>query len=338
LIRTQLIALCALLAICACTNDDGSSGAMIGDDSGGSEITSDDSQDLSDGSGADADDAVVPRAAPAAADYEDLLVYDWELEANQEQYYCVYETLEEDLWVSAFEPIQDTGTHHVTLGFVDEGPADGVVEAGDLDAEFPCNGVTLGDELVYGAVFATQGLVLPEGVAARIPAGKQLLLSVHVLNPTGEPLTGRTGISVVRAEPEEIEQEAENVFAINLGIQVEPGASTHTSTCTMASDGTILALVHHMHLTGVWQKTTLVRNDGAREVLLDKAFDFEAQDTVVLDPPVRVEAGDRLEVECNFENDTDRTLTFGESTGENEMCLTSFYRFPAVADTFLCTQ
>jgi hypothetical protein len=355
----QRIFVGALVAlwVCACAGDDGASDSAM--DDGASDAPMDDESSGADGSddateGGDASDDgasdqpsdgdAVASATVVEGDtldpdsLEDLMAYEWELEGGQEQYYCIYQTLEEDLWVNAFEPIQDLGTHHVTLGFVEEGPPDGVIEAGDADAEFPCNGITLGDQLVYGAVFATQGLLLPKGVAAKIPAGKQLLLSVHVLNPTEEPLSGRTGISIVRADPEEIAHEAENVFAINLGIQVTPGASTHFSTCTMQADGTIMALVHHMHLAGVWQKTTLVRGDGSREVLLDLPFDFESQDTVVLDPPVTVEAGDQLEVECQFENDTDRTLTFGESTLDNEMCLTAFYRFPAVADSFLCTQ
>src|SRR5688500_4710313 len=164
--------------------------------------------------------------------YEELSAYDWSLAAGEEQYFCVFTTLEEDLWVKEFRPIQPPGTHHVTLGFIDPGPPDGVVEAGDPDAPFDCTGVSLGDNLAYAAVYNTQGFVFPEGVAAKIPAGKQLLLSVHVFNGTSDVLEGRTGLEILRFDPVDAAHQAEMVFAANVGIQVGPGASTQTSTCT----------------------------------------------------------------------------------------------------------
>ena len=279
-----------------------------------------------------------PREKPPASAFEELLAYDWELEPGEEQYYCVFKTVDQDMWVTDFDPIQPPGTHHVTLGYVEEGPESGVVEAGDPDADFACNGLSLGDNLVYSAVFNTPGFTMPAGVAAKVPAGKKLLLSVHAFNGTDETLTGRTGIKVVEVDEAEVAEQAENVFALNPGILVEPGKSTHVSTCTMQAAGTMLALNHHMHLTGVRQKTTLVRKNGDREVLLDAPFDFDNQDTLLLEPPVELQEGDQLEVECEYDNPTTETFTFGESTGENEMCLTGFYRYPAVADSFICAD
>jgi hypothetical protein len=143
---------------------------------------------------------------------------------------------------------------------------------------------------------------------------------------------------VVEVDEAAVDEQAENVFALNPGIVVEPGESTHVSTCTMQAAGTMLALNHHMHLTGVRQKTTLVRKNGDREVLLDAPFDFDNQDTLLLEPAIEVQEGDQLEVEGEYGNPTTETFTFGESTGENEMCLTGFYRYPAVAERFLCAQ
>jgi hypothetical protein len=279
-----------------------------------------------------------PREKPPASAFEELLAYDWELEPGEEQYYCVFKKVEEDMWVTDFDPIQPPGTHHVTLGYVEEGPDSGAVESGDPDADFNCNGLSLGDNLVYSAVFNTPGFTMPAGVAAKVPAGKKLLLSVHAFNGTDATLTGRTGIKVVEVEEAQVAEQAENVFALNPAILVEPGKSTHVSECTMPADGTLLALNHHMHLTGVRQKTTLVRKNGDREVLLDAPFDFDNQDTLILDPPVEVYEGDHLEVECEYDNPTAETFTFGESTGDSEMCLTGFYRYPAVAESFFCGE
>lgn len=343
-------AICAAVAVswgCGDDANDGSGSKPDADSSADESASSDGDASDSEGDGAidaaadhdDVDDSgVVPREKPPASAFKELMAYDWELPAGKEQYYCVYKTVEEDVWLTDLEPIQPAGTHHVTLGFVENGPEDGVIEAGDPDAEVPCTGVSLGDQLIYSAVLNTPGISMPQGVALKVPAGSQLLLSVHIFNGTEEPMSGHTGVKVVQVDASDVKEHAENIFAMNLGIQVEPGESTQTSTCTMTADGTLLALTHHMHRTGVWQKTTLVRKGGEREVLLDEAFEFDNQTTEVLEAPVALETGDQLEIECQFNNATDMTFTFGESTFDNEMCLTSFYRFPAVATTFICAN
>ena len=336
-----------LLGMAACTSDDGDKGGQAsapdgagnkGDAATAADARAPASEPDAASSAPDGGPVVTPRPTPATSDFEELMAYDWTLEAGQEQYYCVYQTVQEDLWISHFEPIEPAGTHHVTLGFVEDAPADGVITAGDGNTDFPCNGITLGDNLAFAAVKNTAGFSMPEGVAAKIPAGKHMLLSVHVFNGSEDVLTGRTGIKIVREDPANVHDVAENVFAANIGIQVGPGKSTQSSLCTMEADATILALGHHMHLTGVRQKTTLIRSNGEREVLLDAPFVFDSQQFEALDPPVRVKKGEQLEVECQFDNPTPDTYTFGESTGKNEMCLTSFYRFPAVNSSFLCTM
>ena len=326
-LRTSFLLSMSLVLALGCSSDEG----------GGS---GNQAQAGAGGTAADAGDPGAGGSNPGDSGpaYEELSAYDWSLGAGEEQYFCVFTTLEEDLWISEFRPIQPPGTHHVTLGYIEPGPPDGVIEAGDPNAPFQCTGISLGDNLAYGAVYNTPGFVMPEGVAALIPAGKQLLLSVHVFNGTQDVLEGRTGIEIVRSEPVDAAHQAEMIFAANAFIQVAPGASTFTSSCTMAADATILSLLHHMHLTGVHQKTTLVKANGDRTVLLDEPFNFQEQLIDVLEPPLQVVAGDQLEVECQFENPTSQTFTFGESTGESEMCLTAFYRYPAVAQSFLCVQ
>lgn len=336
----------ALLPLTGCDDDGSPDEGALGADSGldPSEMNEPDASDGRDGpDGPDGPDGgtpeltVTPRDKPPASAFEEFMAYDWELEPGQENYYCVYKTITEDTWFTDFEPIQPEGTHHVSIGRISSGPDDGVVVAADdEDAEYPCNGLSLGDVVLYGAVLNSPGFTLPEGVATRLPAGEKIILSVHVFNGTDEPLSGHTGIAVVEADPSEVVHEAEYVLGGTFDIHVEPGISKAKGTCTMVADGTLLSLTHHMHLAGVHAKSTLVRKNGDRELLLDKPFDFYNQGTDLLDPVVHVKEGDALEVECDYDNPTTTTLTFGESTGVNEMCFSMFYRFPAVSETFFC--
>jgi hypothetical protein len=267
--------------------------------------------------------------------FEELIGYDWKIEPGVEEYYCVYKTMTEDLWVSDFRPLSPTGTHHVTVGYSDPGPPDGAVSASDTPS---CTGVTLGTNLAFGATRGTDAFSMPQGIAVRVPAGKQLLLSVHVLNPTQQPLSGRTGIEVVRADPTQIQHEAEIIFANNVNLSIPPGNSTQLGTCTMDADSTVFAVMGHMHLTGTHMTTTALDANGGTRTLLDEDYSFDEQKYVPLNPPLQLHKGDQLQTACTYQNPGPDTLTFGESTRKNEMCIVMTYRYPAVAASFNCAQ
>jgi len=211
-----------------------------------------------------------------------------------------------------------------------------VITADDNDPDFPCTGLTLGDSLAFAAGVGHAGFSMPDGVAVKIPAGKKLLLSVHVFNPNDQNLSGHTGIEIVRPSAKTVKQEAEMIAVNNIGIMVPSGRSTQSSSCTMTADETVLGMFHHMHLTGVRMKTTVEPVKGKPYVVLDEPYDFGNQKLVALDPPLQLKKGDKLTIECQFDNPTQTTFTFGESTGINEMCINFLYRYPAVADPFNC--
>jgi Copper type II ascorbate-dependent monooxygenase, C-terminal domain len=267
--------------------------------------------------------------------YEEILAYDWKIGPAVETYYCVYKTLKEELRISEYRALAPTGTHHVTLGYGDPGPPDGAIASADDPS---CTGITLGSNLAVGATRGNDSFTLPEGVAAVIPAGKQLLLSVHVLNPKSSELSGRTGIEIVRADPAKVEHEAEVIFATPLDLAVPPGDSTQKGTCTLDADSTVFALTPHMHLMGKHLTTTQVALSGDRKVLLDQDYDFDAQTLMKLDPPAQFKQGDQIETACTFQNTSANTLTFGESTTANEMCISIAFRYPRVAKSFICAQ
>jgi hypothetical protein len=267
--------------------------------------------------------------------YEEILAYDWKIGPAVETYYCVYKTLKEELQISDYRALTPTGTHHVTLGYGDPARPDGIVAAADDPS---CTGITLGTNLAVGATRGNAEFSMPDGIAAVIPAGKQLLLSVHVLNSTSSELSGRTGIEIVRADPAKIEHEAEVIFAAPINLTVPPGESTQNGTCTLDADSGVFAVLGHMHLTGKHLTSTKVTASGDRTILVDEDYDFDAQKYVKMDPPVQFKQGDQIETACTFQNPGPNTLTFGESTTGNEMCISIAYRYPRVAKSFICTQ
>ena len=277
------------------------------------------------------------QPAAAAPQFQELLAYDWSIAPGEETYYCIFHTVTEDTWLNEYRPLAPLGTHHVTVGYVDTPRADGVVLYGqEIQPGMLCNGVSLGDRLAFGGLVGTGGYKFPDGVAVKLSAGQQLLLSVHVANPSAQSQSGRSGIEVVAADPADVTDLAEMIFVNNVSINVTPGASTQTGTCTLEADSTLLTLIHHMHETGVHMKTRALSAGADPVVLLDADYDFNEQSIVPIEPRLALAAGDKLEVTCDYQNPGTNTLTFGESTYDSEMCISALYRYPASAASFNC--
>lgn len=271
------------------------------------------------------------------SDMQEILAYDWKIDPGVETYYCVIETLKADIWADQYRPIATTGTHHVTIGYLDKPLADGTYKDGDdMGGGSICNGVSLGDRLAFGGVVGTGTFEFPKGVAVKLSKGQQVLLSVHVSNTSDEPLSGRSGIEVHPTEPVGPEKQAEILFINNAFISVTPGKSTQKGTCTLDADTTFFSLVHHMHKTGVHMTTRALPANGEAFEILNAPYDFNEQRFVPLNPVVKLAKGDQVEVSCDYENPGPNTLTFGESTFDSEMCIAITYRYPASAANFNC--
>src|ERR1041384_6099856 len=78
----------------------------------------------------DRPDAAPPKTEP---EMHELFGYDWTVQPSVEAYWCGYQTLKEDLYISRFHPRMPPGTHHLVVGYQDPVVPDGYVDA-DPDA------------------------------------------------------------------------------------------------------------------------------------------------------------------------------------------------------------
>lgn len=277
--------------------------------------------------GSDAGADMDAGAAPAD-DWRTLLEGAWELSPGQEGYRCVRLTMTEDTYIKEFQPIAPIGTHHTLLS-VNEAPTgpDGVSECSAGD-----NGlVTL---LGSGAGERYSAGPLPDGVAYKITKGSQLNLNLHIFNASENTLTGTSGTKVRTTTADEVEQTAETILAGPLSLSIDPGKSTVTGQCTIKSDTTVFAVAPHMHQLGVHLKAVIERAAGGTEPLFDGPFDFEDQRQTATDQ-LLLKAGDIVQVECTYENDTSRVVGFGESSLD-EMCFIGLYRYPVAGEGLIC--
>lgn len=96
-----------------------------------------------------------------------------------------------------------------------------------------------------------------------------------------------------------------------------------TGTCAhTGSPVNLLSASPHAHRTAKHMTFTVEKANGMKIVMHDMPFNFMEQTTYPMRPPIVVESGDRVITTCVYDNDTDRTITFGENTG-NEIATTS---------------
>jgi hypothetical protein len=255
-----------------------------------------------------------------------LIAGDWTMPAGQEGYVCVRQTLEEDLFVAAFEAINPLGTHHTLLTAGEPDAPDGVSD---------CNAGTNHLLSVYGSGVGTNPMIFPDGVAVRLEAGTQLLLNLHLFNTTLDPMTGTSGTRMRTLADSDVEHEAEGILAGTVALQLPPHEqTTQIGHCTMTDDFTIFAVSPHMHQLGVHAKVVAETSDSGEIELHEGPYDFDQQLYYMLDP-LPMKQGDRIRVECTYDNTTDRMIGFGDSSLD-EMCFSGVYRYPARDSTFFC--
>ncbi len=165
---------------------------------------------------------------------------------------------------------------------------------------------------------------LPPDVGVYLPSSN-MTLDVHYNNIAGTAAEqDASGVEICVLKKANFRPKTATVtnrFTQTL-ISVPPRAVNQkvTGTCTHTGQPVrLLSVSPHAHRTAKHMKFTVQRADGKTETMHDDTFNFEEQTTFPLDPPVVLQSGDRVITECTFTNDTDRTITFGEDTG-NEMC------------------
>jgi hypothetical protein len=144
---------------------------------------------------------------------------------------------------------------------------------------------------------------MPEGVAARLPAGAELTLEMHYTT-CGSEQTDQTEVALYLA-PGPQPRESKVLAAVEVDIEIPPGTdeARHVATYAFRRPATIYSLAPHMHVRGKWMRYELLLPDGTRETLLQvPRYDFKWQFSYVLEKPLTVPAGAWLLVTGAFDN------------------------------------
>jgi hypothetical protein len=239
---------------------------------------------------------------------------------SEEKDHCVRVTLSQDIYVSEIRPVAPRGTHHTFVSLSDSPDDPG------------CTYSVGRGELVYASGAGSQGLKLPKGVGLKLPAGKTVYFSLHLFNTSTEPLSGVSGLDIVRMAPSEVRYEAGTTLAGSVALTILPGNITLRHTCQLTDTQTVYAVFPHMHQLGTHLKTKLTVA-GATQTVHDAEFNFNEQYQIPIGP-LEIAADSTIETECSYYNPGPNTVRFGESS-DTEMCFSVLFGYPKPS-TNLC--
>ena len=223
---------------------------------------------------------------------------------------------DDEVQVLAYRPITDNARvlHHWILYENDTS-----LFGGGLGGKF----------LVGWAPGSPGGTGFPEDVGLYMPNGAgSLRLDVHYYNlGNAEPESDQSGVELcITRTPR---PQTATVVGLTGDATARVGRSDNATPCTVNLTGaeavTFLSVSPHMHKLGVHAKLDLTRA-GQTSSLHDAPFDFEDQQIYELDDVV-VRDGDVLTTTCSYENDTGRTVRFGQNS-DDEMCFNFVTYYP----------
>ncbi len=121
-----------------------------------------------------------------------------------------------------------------------------------------------------------------------------------------------------------------------LSLTISPGEHSVTGVCTFKKDATLFGVAPHMHQLGVHMQVIAHSSESGSQTILDAPYAFNDQQITPLGAELPMRAGDRVEIRCDYRNDTGETVSWGESSLD-EMCFAGLYRYPRDPDgVFTC--
>ena len=242
----------------------------------------------------------------------------WTVEPGTEIERCITIKVPETFTVGGFEVWGNTAFHHfalyATLAAMPEGEKD--CRAVLTDRVMPFT------QTVFSTSRQHHTVDFPRGVGGKFDGSLMtLIIAVHHLNPTKEPVEVRGAFNLV-TRPEDTVTTWVNALVHHVReFSLPPRSETVVKgRCVAAAPIDVYATGSHGH--AALQKLELRLTRGG--TVPDEPFYVNTEGLtpridVYADAPLRLEKGDGLEVRCHYKNDTDLPIVEGPKTTD-EMC------------------
>jgi hypothetical protein len=188
-----------------------------------------------------------------------------------------------------------------------------------------------------------QGAVLPQlpaDVAVKVPAGTVVMVDVHMLNATAEPVQACYKVNLHGIPDSAVKHEASTIAWYNVDINVPAkGTAKAHAACPVQQDITLLANVSHMHSRGDGYVANLLNKapsaGGTKVEELYTGTDWEHPERKVWTGGKKLTKGQWIDWECHYTNPENRNVAQGQNT-TNEMCMFIGVYWPKTVEMDSC--
>jgi hypothetical protein len=160
----------------------------------------------------------------------------------------------------------------------------------------------------------------PGNLVFRVPEGAQIVLNSHYLNTTDHELQGQSASNLYFADPNQPNIPSGNVAFLDDTLDVPPGAYTMDIHCVQQNTMKLWYFIPHMHAWGKHINVDITQSGVKSNVFnvdWDPSLTFHPPEKRMSeDAPMMLNAGDAIDVHCEWNNDTGHDLPFGF-----EMCV-----------------
>jgi mono/diheme cytochrome c family protein len=237
------------------------------------------------------------------------------------QYFITKTDFKEDVWVQAAEarPGNRAVVHHIIVSYRDPKNKERAGGRGGI-----------GDGFLVGTAPGDMPLLLPPGVARKIPAGAELIWQMHY-TPNGKEAKDRSEVGIVFYKGKEPPKYISQTIGITNGsFVIPPGESNQKveSEWTVPRDTLLLSYMPHMHLRGKDFEYKMTYPDGKVETQLSVPhYDFNWQLAYRVEKPLLLPKGTKIHCTAHFDNskankanpDSTKEVTWGDQTWEEMM-------------------
>lgn len=221
-----------------------------------------------------------------------------------------------DVAVISTESFMTAGSHHMFV-FEKPGAQDGSQES--------CSGLEFQGYL-HLAQRSQQRISYPPHVGHFLASGQGLRIQIHYLNISSETVHTEIAVTINADRPEAVPIHASQIFINTLGINVPPHSTgSADQACGVPNDINVFTAASHMHQ----HATHFTARDDAGQLLYETNQWAEPQPWTFA-APRKLKGGSSIHIHCDYQNDTDSQLSFGESAATNEMCIFTGAYYPAV--------
>ena len=167
---------------------------------------------------------------------------------------------------------------------------------------------------------------LPDGLVRRVRGGNQLVIQTHWLNASDETIDGQAAFNVRYERISPNKTPTDFMAVMNTAFDVTPGTSKATVECSFEREVSVWQLAGHQHALGSHVRIAYTPEGGNEHVLFDEAWhkewSFNPQFLDFEGEPMVVKPGDKLRVDCEWNNPGTATVKF-----PSEMCgaIAQFY-------------